>query len=146
MELSSFILTFSHWTLILGFDDPQLRAIDKYKFVLNHKIQLLENEIEPKDNKIGEILYFVFCISFFCILYFVYLPGEMKQQILAMEEELTAVVKDQVGENTRSQKTHHHDHDHHHYDHHHYDHHHHDHHHNDHHYHEITSAPPSPSP
>ena len=48
--------------------------MDKYKFVLNHKIQLLENEIEPKDNKIGE----------------------MKQQILAMEEELTAVVKDQA--------------------------------------------------
>ena len=48
--------------------------MDKNKFVLNHKIQLLENEIEPKDNKIGE----------------------MKQQILAMEEELTAVVKDQA--------------------------------------------------
>ena len=42
--------------------------------VVNHKTQLLENEIEPKDNKIGE----------------------MKQQILAMEEELTAVVKDQA--------------------------------------------------
>ena len=52
----------------------QVRAMDKYKFVLNHKIQLLENEIEPKENKIGE----------------------MKQQILAMEEELTAVVKDQA--------------------------------------------------
>ena len=48
--------------------------MDKYRFVLNHKIQLLENEIQPKDRKIGE----------------------MKQQILAMEEELTAVVKDQA--------------------------------------------------
>ena len=48
--------------------------MDKYKFVLNHKIELLEKEIEPKEMKIGE----------------------MKQQILAMEEELTAVVKDQA--------------------------------------------------
>jgi chromosome segregation ATPase len=52
----------------------EVRSMDKYKFVLNHKIQLLENEIQPKNAKIAE----------------------MKQQILAMEEELTAVVKDQA--------------------------------------------------
>ena len=51
-----------------------VRSMDKYRFVLNHKIQLLEDEIQPKENKITE----------------------MKSQILAMEEELTAVVKDQA--------------------------------------------------
>ena len=51
--------------------------MEKFKFVLNHKIGLLENEILPKDNKIAE----------------------MKQQILAMEVELTTVVKDQMENN-----------------------------------------------
>ena len=48
--------------------------MEKHSFVLNHKIKLLEDEILPKENKISE----------------------MKSQILAMEEELTAVVKDQA--------------------------------------------------
>ena len=51
-----------------------LRTTEKHSFVLNHKIKLLEDEILPKENKISE----------------------MKSQILAMEEELTNVVRDQA--------------------------------------------------
>ena len=49
------------------------RDMDKFRYVLNHKIELLEGEIQPKENKIAE----------------------MKNQILAMEEELHVVVKEQ---------------------------------------------------